>query len=420
MKIIWITNILIGGAHEHVYHTSGNGVWMSGMLELFKGDNKNSITVITIHKLPRLVKLIRENVTYIILPLGYAKTYRNGKRKNIELWKKTIKEINPDIIHIWGSEFRHGLDAVSGYKGPVVCYIQGVLSSIAYYYLAGFTLLDLLRIISFRDLLKNDTIVRQKRKFYIDSYYEKKLIQNTKNIICESDWCTSQFLETNPNVYKLDLNILPIFTANTWKISAIKHERIMCNAMGYPIKGLHILLKAFRLLVDKHPNIRLIIPGSSMLKDGIKQKLRATGYQLYITGLIKKLSLSENIDFVGILSPDEMVSNLLSADFFVMTSAIENHSSSLKEAMAMGLPCITSNVGGISQYTVNNYNCLTYRYEDYHELAYKMIKLYEDLTLREALSKNSLISFRDKYLKIDFHSEILKIYEKVCCAYNVK
>ena len=77
---------------------------------------------------------------------------------------------------------------------------------------------------------------------------------------------------------------------------------------------------------------------------------------------------------------------------FTMCSAIENHSMTLKEAMATGVPCISSYVGGVPEYAEDGKNSLLYRFEDYEVLAEHIIRLFEDQELRKKLSENERAS----------------------------
>ena len=53
------------------------------------------------------------------------------------------------------------------------------------------------------------------------------------------------------------------------------------------------------------------------------------------------------------------------ANVFVMPSSIENHSSTLIEAMIVGVPCVASDVGGISELITHGKTGFLYRFEEY-------------------------------------------------------
>ena len=65
--------------------------------------------------------------------------------------------------------------------------------------------------------------------------------------------------------------------------------------------------------------------------------------------LAKKLECSELIHFAGEVEHADVIQYLDNADAFVMPSRTEGLPRALIEAMARGLPCIASNVGGIPE-----------------------------------------------------------------------
>ena len=54
---------------------------------------------------------------------------------------------------------------------------------------------------------------------------------------------------------------------------------------------------------------------------------------------------------------------------FVLSSSIENHASSLKEAMMVGTPSIATFVGGVPEYVRHGENGFLYRFEEYEIMA---------------------------------------------------
>ncbi len=96
------------------------------------------------------------------------------------------------------------------------------------------------------------------------------------------------------------------------------------------IKGLDILLLAFAQVKNIFPDIKLIIAGSGNL-DTYK-------------GIINQYSLQENIEFVGSVSSHFEI--FKENPIFILPSRSEGMSNSLLEAMAYGLPCISSKVSG--------------------------------------------------------------------------
>ncbi|MFT0558667.1 glycosyltransferase [Bacteroides faecis] len=98
---------------------------------------------------------------------------------------------------------------------------------------------------------------------------------------------------------------------------------------------------------------------------------------------------------------------------FVMCSAIENHSSTLKEAMSVGVPCVASYVGGVPEYARNKENCLLYRFEDYEHLAMNLISLFRSQELCQKLSVQSRFDMKNSREQNDFYQISKDIYRAI-------
>lgn len=101
-------------------------------------------------------------------------------------------------------------------------------------------------------------------------------------------------------------------------------------------KGLEYLIKAMKITVTRYPNSKLTLVGDGPLK----KKLG---------GIIKELSLNDNIIFTGFVKNEEVFKYLKNADIFVLPSLSEGLPIVALEAMAAGKTVIASDVGGTSE-----------------------------------------------------------------------
>jgi glycosyltransferase involved in cell wall biosynthesis len=88
-------------------------------------------------------------------------------------------------------------------------------------------------------------------------------------------------------------------------------------------------------LRESHPDARLIMAGSDK------------GRQAAVEALAAELGVRASIEFPGFLKNEQKVAFGRKADIFINTSRIDNMPVALLEAGALGMPIVTTNVGGI-------------------------------------------------------------------------
>ena len=407
MKSLWIVNKCCGSFHQKIYGKKATGgQWLDAMLEEAVTVSDDSIVVVNIEKNPQLDYFQDGNVTYYTLQGEPNANYDYKGEKTLNDWKKIIDTEKPDVIEIWGTEFPYSLAAMSVAKDiPAVIYVQGILDSIAKYYLSGLTEKELKQAVTLRDILTKTTIQQTKRDYEKRAAYESEIVKRAGHIIVENQWAAAYYRKISPNVqvHFLPISISNSFCEHSWNEETMKSHTIMCPAANYPIKGLHMLLKALAIVKKIYPDVKLFVPGTAPKPtNNFKGKLKELGYDHLIKSMIADLGLTENVVYTGRLTADEMAQKMAEVNCFAMTSAIENHSSTLKEAMTVGTPCVASYVGGVPEYATDGENCLLYRYEDYEVLAQGICRLFEDKDLRAKLSKNASADMRKTKEKTDY------------------
>lgn len=417
MRVLWIVNIAIGVIGDRIYGKRQNGVWMDALLEGFKAQNEYELIIATTAKIREIQKYNEDGITYYALPDNVPLLYNENRKSNIAAWKALIETEKPDLIQVWGTEFTHGLCALRAAKKiPSVIYMQGYLGSIARHYLAGMTHEELKKSVTVRDRLKRDSILLRQKKYYKSAENEKEMFSLAGRIISENEWCNTSVKSVVPcvKIYNCPLSVNKVFESVKWDIHEAAPHSIICNASGYPLKGLHMALRAVALLKRKYPDIKLYVPGGKVVSDGSLQwLLRKRGYSKYIEKLIKQLGIEENIVWLGSLSQDELARCYQKARAFLLCSSIENHSSSLKEAMMVGTPCVASAVGGVPEYVRHGENGFLYRFEEYDIMAGYIEKIFDDDGLAQSLSDKARSDIMKLHGTSDILQAIMNIYQGI-------
>lgn len=225
--------------------------------------------------------------------------------------------------------------------------IQGLVSIIAKHYTANLPI-NIQRRFTLRDFLKQNNILQQRQELERKGKLEIEAIQNTQHVIGRTTWDKACVWHINPNAnyYSCNENLREAFYLNEWSLEHCERYSIFLSQGSYPIKGLHYVLESLPLLLEKYPATKLYIAGPDITSSkNLKEEFKKTSYAKYITELIKKLKIENNVFFTGLLNEQQICERYLNSNVFVCPSSIENSPNSLGEAMILGLPCVASNVG---------------------------------------------------------------------------
>jgi len=113
------------------------------------------------------------------------------------------------------------------------------------------------------------------------------------------------------------------------------HRLIVTNSADVPLKGLYYLLDAVAQLARNHP-IKLVVIGSPKKHGGIEKRIRA-------------LDIGHLIQFTGRIGHDEFVRQYARASIAVIPSIYEGFGIPAGEAMACGVPVISTTGGALPE-----------------------------------------------------------------------
>lgn len=108
------------------------------------------------------------------------------------------------------------------------------------------------------------------------------------------------------------------------------------------------------------------------------EKIKIGSYGKHCLDLIKRLGLSEKIVFLGRQNSEQMCERYLKSHLFLSPSAIENSPNSVGEAMLLGMPVVSSRVGGVANMLTSGEEGLLYPYRDTDKLAESVCAIFAD------------------------------------------
>ena len=132
------------------------------------------------------------------------------------------------------------------------------------------------------------------------------------------------------------------------KIGARPNDKILLFVGRIePLKGLDMLMYALKVLIMKNPELSVCL---WIVGGDISQKQELWSHQLKMLQQLREvLHLSTRVRFVGQKTQEELPEFYNAAEMVIMPSHYESFGMVTLEAMACGVPVITTNVAGVSQ-----------------------------------------------------------------------
>ena len=120
----------------------------------------------------------------------------------------------------------------------------------------------------------------------------------------------------------------------------LEQKRVILGVGRFvPIKNMTLLVSSFARVAKSDPSAHLVLVG-----EGPEQSS--------LVALVDRHDLSKRVTFVGYVPQEALGPYYRTADLFVLSSDFDNSPNVVLEAMACGLPAISTNVGGAAEYIV--------------------------------------------------------------------
>jgi glycosyltransferase involved in cell wall biosynthesis len=416
MNVLWITNIALPEALELL---NGKGVlrssggWLIGAAEMLCKQPDLSLTIATVsNRVEQLTRLKGEKITYYLLPYGKGNEKINHDYE--PLWRKVNEEVKPEVVHLHGTEFSHGLAYLEACGAENVCVsIQGLTSAYYSYYYYGLTRCEIRKAITPLSIIRGG-ILHGYKGFKRRGELEKEILMRVSHIIGRTSWDRERTWAINPNAqyhYGGETLRSDFYSGETWKYENCTPHTIFLSQSFYPIKGLHMVLRAMPLVLQHYPDAKLRVAGPDISRShGWKELIKLSDYGMIIRKMIKKNHLEDCISFTGALDGEGMRKEYLKSNVFVCPSSIENSPNSLGEAQLLGVPVIASYVGGIPDMMKGDEDHM-YRFEEIEMLAFKICELFTKAgDINTKLMREEALRRHNPYTNAN---DLVEIYKKV-------
>jgi glycosyltransferase involved in cell wall biosynthesis len=167
-------------------------------------------------------------------------------------------------------------------------------------------------------------------------------------------------------------------------------------------KGVRTLLAAMARVHSRRSAHRLVLIGDGPQRGELEQQARSLG-------------LGETVFFAGSLAPDEVARLMRRAELFILPSVEEGQGMAMLEALASGMPCVGSRVGGIPDGLCPEWGALV-EPDDPRALADSILELIDSPSRRQAMGRAAAAGVRAEYDWPVVARRILAVYRAVLPA----
>ena len=355
MKILWVCSIMLPRIASSLQMSSSNKEgWITGLSDMIVEQSENNHMKLAVcFPVPLKSELLQgevDGISYFTFHEDTSKPWKYEETIETEL-ALILETYQPDLIHVFGTEFPHSLAManVVDQNKPLLVGLQGLCFAIAPLYALGVPE-KVQKQFLFRDLLKMDNIHLQQKKFYIRGRREKELLNKITHVTGRTDFDRKEVLSVNSRLKYHFMNeiLRPEFYGSRWSYEKCEPFRIFMSQGNYPLKGLHFMLEAMPALLEKYPEIKLYIAGDKITNyETLKDKIKISSYGKFLLRKIKEHKLESAVVFLGKLDSKEMCQEYLKANVYLSASTLENSPNSVGEAMLLGMPVVSSDVGGV-------------------------------------------------------------------------
>lgn len=292
-----------------------------------------------------------------------------------------INKINPDIIHVFGTEnpdYSAGVIPLMD-KYPILISIQG------YAYLTRINPLFLDR--KFREIrIQNEMFINRNARYMFLSDSNPNMPE------FEPFWNNQYKITSSGNITRIP-KVDAVYEPKKYDVSFF--GRVSAD------KGVDDLVHAIGILHTRGIDLKVLIIGKCV-----------QAYQDQLRAILRGYGAGDLLSFSGFVEDhEEMYKLAASAKMVVLPTRVDLMPNTIRESMAMGLPVVASDAGYIPTLNENRESLAIHKVMNNDDLADKIEKVYTDEQYRNLLINNARKTFYERF-------SMDSVYEKTIAAYK--
>ena len=356
-----------------------------------------------------------DGVRYIPIRLCYTRqekkqaevSWEVGAEKMLNAMEQIVKDVQPNLIHVFGIEWAFGLIAERT-DIPVVIHIQGAI--VAYnnaLYPPRYSVFDVIRNEGLRHPLAMYKAWKRYKHELSRADIERRVWNAVGNYMGRTEWdkALSAVMHPGRRYFHVEEALRPVFLNcdNCWHFPDDGKIRLISTGIISFRKGIDMMLKTAEILKSLNVSFEWHVAG--VLPYDMKQMVeRKEGRQFD----------NCNIIVHGFLPSDKVWKLLSESTIYVHTAYAENSPNSICEAQCLGIPVISTNVGGISSLVQDGVDGILVPANDPWYMAYQIIQLSSDVQKMQEFSVRARERALERHSKDNITKELRNCYNTIC------
>ncbi|MFW9810351.1 MAG: glycosyltransferase family 4 protein [Candidatus Thorarchaeota archaeon] len=166
------------------------------------------------------------------------------------------------------------------------------------------------------------------------------------------------------------------------------------------MKSVDLFPEMLSILKSKLPDLKMMMTGEGSLKDWLFSEFDERG-------------VSSMVEYLGVVETEKVPVLINKSRVFIYPSRQEPFGLSIVEAMACGVPVLTTDVFGPREIVKHNYDGIAVPPDDVTALADAVELLMKDSELRRRIASNALKSVKEKYDIKQYANQLVDIYDEL-------
>ena len=245
-------------------------------------------------------------------------------------------------------------------------------------------------------------------------YFEKKLMKRSDALIAVSKYTVNELT----NLYGINKKKIHVIyngvdvekfkprpdSVNLRQEFGLEEDVKIVLFVGrlYHRKGLEILLHSIPSVLKEFNKVKFVISGTGFKKKESSLRL-----------LTKELKIEDSVKFLGYVSDEKLPFLYSTSDIFVLPAIYENFPFAILEAQSSGLPVISTKVGGIPEFLIDNENGFIIEPGDSIQLSQKLLNLLQNPDLTERMGKKGRKMIEEKLNWKLITNQVIDLYKNV-------